>query len=676
MSSRDLEPFQYEALEPGQIRVLFIWWTMSSDDLVCGIYHTLPSQIDYTAVSYAWESASDTSIMDIPLIDVLEVEHGDGLTGLAFTDQPRRFLPIKESMWKMLLSVGMIGDDDGLEGQHDRVLATAFWIDQICINQSNNAEKSDQVKRMHEIYAEAETTIIYLGEPTEETNIAFEAARALAALDGLEDDEIPYAGEHPFGGKRLDWEAINTIPTYTPQYFEFKSGTQRSNPFRHFAMDILGRRWFDRTWVIQEIVCSREAEIKIGKFKISWESCLAACRVASKIGLAARITINSNAQEVQRLEELRQHYRIVRDTIARDRDNDGFKLRLFKSAVFRSIPHILPKAMYKGVTDPRDKVFALFNIASEASLNALREKFSSLVDYDLPIHTVYIRACELWHSSTPFDISLPGEISRELSFLDWVLDTTQNDNINLPSWVPNWMQKSPTALVRAVGCMAAVNQEENTPKPRVIFPSPDQYLINEAPLIVRGITLFLIHQACMAARRHEAFSEHADAISKFSDPYLTTNLSCLQAYRTAIAPEDSEFGCWSARTCTFWDFVKGTPGGTYNETPREQPPITEKDISSEVLMSVAMISLGYNQYLTNRRSLFLSVNGFMGLAPKDAREGDEVVLLFGGRSPYVVRKILPSGRYKFISACFPLGIMGGEAFRGCSQDKIEDFVLI
>jgi hypothetical protein len=93
-------------------------------------------------------------------------------------------------------------------------------------------------------------------------------------------------------------------------------------------------------------------------------------------------------------------------------------------------------------------------------------------------------------------------------------------------------------------------------------------------------------------------------------------------------------------------------------------------------MSVATIPLGYNRCLANGRSLFLSVNGFRGLAPKDAREGDEVVLLFGGRSPYVVRKMLPSGRSKFIGACFPLGIMGGEAFRGCPQDKIEDFVLI
>jgi hypothetical protein len=70
-------------------------------------------------------------------------------------------------------------------------------------------------------------------------------------------------------------------------------------------MDILGRRWFDRTWVIQEIVCSREAEIKIGKFKISWDSCLAACRVASKIGLAARFVANSDTEEVQSVEELR-----------------------------------------------------------------------------------------------------------------------------------------------------------------------------------------------------------------------------------------------------------------------------------------------------------------------------------------------------------------------------------
>lgn len=105
---------------------------------------------------------------------------------------------------------------------------------------------------MHQVYAEAESTIIYLGEPSENTNIAYEAAHALAALDELEDDKIPCEGQTGDDGwiqKRLGWAAIKNIPTYTPQYFEFKSGAQTGNPFRHFAMDILGRRWFRTCFV-------------------------------------------------------------------------------------------------------------------------------------------------------------------------------------------------------------------------------------------------------------------------------------------------------------------------------------------------------------------------------------------------------------------------------------------
>jgi len=65
----------------------------------------------------------------------------------------------------------------------------------------------------------------------------------------------------------------------------------------------------------------------------------------------------------------------------------------------------------------------------------------------------------------------------------------------------------------------------------------------------------------------------------------------------------------------------------------------------------------------------------MGLAPMAAKEGDEVALFFGGRSPYAIRK-LASGRYRFIGACFPLGIMQSEALDGHPKDEIKDFVLV
>ena len=50
-----------------------------------------------------------------------------------------------------------------------------LWVDAICINQSDSAEKSQQVMQMTEIYAGAEHVLIWLGEPGELSSLAFEA---------------------------------------------------------------------------------------------------------------------------------------------------------------------------------------------------------------------------------------------------------------------------------------------------------------------------------------------------------------------------------------------------------------------------------------------------------------------------------------------------------------------
>lgn len=96
MSSPDYEFYQHEVLGQGQIRVLFIRWAMNSDDMVCAIYHTVPGEINYTAISYAWEPVSDNDeTVTIPLVDIVDVEYENGTTGLAFTDQRRRLLNVK-----------------------------------------------------------------------------------------------------------------------------------------------------------------------------------------------------------------------------------------------------------------------------------------------------------------------------------------------------------------------------------------------------------------------------------------------------------------------------------------------------------------------------------------------------------------------------------------------------
>jgi hypothetical protein len=48
----------------------------------------------------------------------------------------------------------------------------ALWIDAICVNQQDLQERSQQVKRMAEIYSKATRVIAWLGPATETTTIA------------------------------------------------------------------------------------------------------------------------------------------------------------------------------------------------------------------------------------------------------------------------------------------------------------------------------------------------------------------------------------------------------------------------------------------------------------------------------------------------------------------------
>ncbi|OTB12792.1 hypothetical protein K445DRAFT_320588 [Daldinia sp. EC12] len=66
------------------------------------------------------------------------------------------------------------------------------------------------------------------------------------------------------------------------------------------------------------------------------------------------------------------------------------------------------------------------------------------------------------------------------------------------------------------------------------------------------------------------------------------------------------------------------------------------------------------------RKLFISKNGYIGLAPEDALEGDEIWVLDGGRLPLVLRPLGnrsekgPETEYTLIGDSYVHGIMDGE----------------
>jgi hypothetical protein len=73
--------------------------------------------------------------------------------------------------------------------------------------------------------------------------------------------------------------------------------------------------------------------------------------------------------------------------------------------------------------------------------------------------------------------------------------------------------------------------------------------------------------------------------------------------------------------------------------------------------------------MMNRRRLFISQSGIVGLAPWDSLEGDLVVVLLGCRQPIVLRE--HDRHYIMIGEAYVDGFMDGKAIKVASEKKFQ-----
>jgi hypothetical protein len=132
---------------------------------------------------------------------------------------------------------------EALHNLRQTISPRVLWIDAICINQLDNAEKSTQVMLMPEIYRNARTVQIWLGSATGYTAFGM---RVLSFLAGQE--EIP-------------------VGTSCSPLETFKIGTAEMKGLE----DILNRPWFERGWVVQEAALSKKTTLNIGHMSLSWD---------------------------------------------------------------------------------------------------------------------------------------------------------------------------------------------------------------------------------------------------------------------------------------------------------------------------------------------------------------------------------------------------------------------
>lgn len=203
-----------------------------------------------------------------------------------------------------------------------------LWVDALCINQADTAEKTHQVNLMKEIYSSTSSVILWLGAVAEDSlapgrcssavmtrRQAFDAFQCLTALTWEEKDF------HTHLGLEAEWEA---------------------------AMSLLFRLpWWRRIWTIQEATLPKRGVLMCGPMQIPWESLPTINRMAGRHlnGWCCR-----SMQPVFDLVRINLGFYEIAMTNREKRDDQHF---LYLLKIFRN----------RLASDPRDKLYALSGLA-------------------------------------------------------------------------------------------------------------------------------------------------------------------------------------------------------------------------------------------------------------------------------------------------------------------------
>lgn len=210
----------------------------------------------------------------------------------------------------------------------DRVL----WVDAICIDQNNAAERGHQVQQMATIYENACQVIFWLGVATLNTD------RALDMVQGLEQQTLKYPCNQ-WRPSDERWEHLSNRSLLRLKPYDQQAYNSYEQERAGFE-ELLSRSWFRRVWILQEVAKARSAQIVCGTKSVSARIFAVAPRLRSLVP-----------------EPLQQ---AVLDIMP------GPSRKFSWWSMQRDLETLLFKFRESEATDERDKVYALLGISSNA----------------------------------------------------------------------------------------------------------------------------------------------------------------------------------------------------------------------------------------------------------------------------------------------------------------------
>jgi hypothetical protein len=318
-----------------------------------------------------------------------------------------------------------------------------IWIDALCINQADQAERASQVKIMGRLYESARQVIIWLGEESGDSNTAMEyitqwanlhppreltrmkqdfkdwiagAMNRNTARDALQDYTQGFSRvgfpHDKWLVEDVEWLRESSSALITGQVLEYDSFHDESA--MGAVESLLAREWWQRYWTIQEAVLAKDLVIQCGSQQISWTTLSRCITVWHMLG-----SEDPTAEPLLKLTfalSAIANGAIPFSTIAKLR-----RARLDEDPRM-TLANLLPICRQFQASDGRDKIYALLGIATDGS--------KVIPDYEKPEAELYTEyAIEEIRSTGSVAI-----INHALLDMHYLLEGSGG----LPLWVPRW----------------------------------------------------------------------------------------------------------------------------------------------------------------------------------------------------------------------------------------------
>ncbi|KAH6976552.1 heterokaryon incompatibility protein-domain-containing protein [Ilyonectria sp. MPI-CAGE-AT-0026] len=296
--------------------------------------------------------------------------------------------------------------DDALDKLHNNVYpceptecSMYFWIDALCINQRDVHEKSQQVGRMKDIYSNAPSLLIWLGDVSEST-----AKGAMGLIHDIQAVAWPY-----LEGNAEDMEQFSSEDFVQPRL----DATQK-------FMQLLTQEWFFRMWIIQEVATATGSTVALVRFQpVQWgfltHVVFACCsQMLSSDGLQSLLVMAGSHDKI--LKTLLELTRCYQGWTQETRTEPDGRL---DEDVAQRLKKLLrcSKGLFKA-TDPRDLLYALLGLLGTGSIP---QELSP--NYAIPFK-------EVFHQYAVYII----KHTKSLGFLPCYKRQLEG----VPSWVPDW----------------------------------------------------------------------------------------------------------------------------------------------------------------------------------------------------------------------------------------------